>query len=95
MEKSDQDKGPLLANYGQYGQYSIVDDFDNGAFTKLVVELTIVAPDLVQDAIYQSYLQIQDPTSSETLGSVTFEDFVCGIKYDYMKFGRVDGEHVW
>ena len=85
----------MLANYGQSGNYSIVDDFDNIAFTKLVVELIIVAPDLIQDAIYQSYIQIQDPTASAASGTETYEDFVCGIKYDYQKFGRVDGEHVW
>ena len=46
----------MLALYGQIGKYSIVEDFDNYAFTKLVVELTIVAPDLVEKAVYQNYL---------------------------------------
>ena len=72
-----------------------MEDFDNYAFTKLVVDLIIVVPDLIEDAIYQSYLQIEDPVTSASSGSVTYEDFVCSIKYNYDKFGRVDGEVVW
>ena len=56
VQKSQEDQGALLALYGQIGKYSIMEDFDNYAFTKLVVELTIVAPDLVEKAIYQNYL---------------------------------------
>ena len=64
VQKSEEDRGDLLALYGQIGKYYIMEGFDNYAFTKLVVDLIVVVPDLVEDAIYQSYLQIEDPVTS-------------------------------